>query len=769
MRHFRSHALAMKVSRIRSVLRHLTLLAATGIISLMVIPSGVWRSPVNDAQYHGFDPQLIYANPRGNGSADAAISISAGRVDVSTVPYAQPVITLITTSLPAIDISTDVLADGTEKTIPLKLGLWSPWNGNGYFVVFGPPPSRAVSVEWVTNADANVFPTGGITEERLLGSYVQGGTYNLRIITDSAHDSALYTVSGPGINVTSPLAKSAAHDLFRDASVSLTATSISGGGVSQASLLDFWLTLPHQRYWANKVDDIHASIIVVVLLLISALLMAERFVSALLGGVGLAGNWSDWTDRAGSWVKRLKNKRLATLILVSTALYLVGNALLFSLGSHPYDMANERVYSRVATQYGMANLYYLPNVVPLANVWGGVPYGAAPFPYEPVMAYLFGFVGFIGSLGSSSVVSAAHMEYVIKMIDVIFGLLDAGLIFLIVKRFNASVGWALVGAGAFLFNPAVWFSMSIWGQTHVFSLFLFLAAVWLAETNRPTLSWIALGAAVLTRPQMLVFGLLFGAVLIRKFHLQENVRAISLAVVATFLMFAPFAMKTSVSLPLDVMANNVHIQAGVGNASELRTVSQDAYSLWPLVTYIVDGSRGLERIFSPSARPLVEGISYQSAGQLLTAAALLAVATLLIFRRQTDRGEYMPVLAVGMVAFLMLTPGLVATHFVLALPLLLMSRRWLGNLPYLYIVAIWSTTSLIAMWGDMGNVSSFLDHGNLPLDPKNSAVTNFVTGLYGSDRFITTAVVANIAAAIWLTALSLRTRVRVAPPHAVPS
>ena len=50
------------------------------------------------------------------------------------------------------------------------------------------------------------------------------------------------------------------------------------------------------------------------------------------------------------------------------------------------------------------------------------------------------------------------------------------------KTLECPVG---IAAGLFLFNPAVWFSMSVWGQTHVFSLFLVLLAVLLAEKRLP--------------------------------------------------------------------------------------------------------------------------------------------------------------------------------------------------------------------------------------------------------------------------------------------
>src|SRR5207244_4671227 len=81
---------------------------------------------------------------------------------------------------------------------------------------------------------------------------------------------------------------------------------------------------------------------------------------------------------------------------------------------------------------------------------------------------------------------------------------------------------SLAAASLFVFNPAVWFSMSLFGANHVLSLFFVLLAIFLAESAHPVGAWLALGIASLTRPQMLVFALLFGIVLIRSFEIRQN-------------------------------------------------------------------------------------------------------------------------------------------------------------------------------------------------------------------------------------------------------
>jgi hypothetical protein len=283
-----------------------------------------------------------------------------------------------------------------------------------------------------------------------------------------------------------------------------------------------------------------------------------------------------------------------------------------------------------------------------------------------------------------------------------------------------------------------------------------LFAVWFVEKRLALWAWLALAASLMTRPQMIAFGLLLGIVLLRKFPLRQSISAISWTVVLTFLVLLPFTLSISPSLPVDVTLNNFHIQQAGGNQERLTTVSQDAYSVWPLVTYVFHGATGQGRAFTPSSAHVIGDVTYQRLGLLLTAVALLAVSIALMFRRQgeVDSGGYLPLVALGISSFLMLLTGVVATHFLLALPFLLLCHRWMGSVAYFYIAVIWTVGTFVPMYGDMGAVISAADYPSLA--GANNAVTRFVVGLYAWDRFMTFSIVANICALIWLAWLIAR-------------
>jgi hypothetical protein len=145
-------------------------------------------------------------------------------------------------------------------------------------------------------------------------------------------------------------------------------------------------------------------------------------------------------------------------------------------------MNAEKLYAYVARTYGLADLYYLPNTVSLAKVWGGTPVLESGFPYEPVIAYFFSGIGWLNSLlfagGGLFALDSARLEYLIKAANVLFGLGDSVFVYLILRKLQVSERWSLAGSALFLFNPAVWFSTSVWGQTHVVSIFFVLLAFW---------------------------------------------------------------------------------------------------------------------------------------------------------------------------------------------------------------------------------------------------------------------------------------------------
>jgi hypothetical protein len=708
------------------------------MLALMLTPADVWRAPADDAVYTGFDPNLVSTSAPKNSS----VHVSTGTIDILGSPDSTPAATLATTTLRKFDAKVDVvlLSDGGS----FQVGVWSPWTDTGQFVVFGAAPTDLITFDTIEKGGSGPTLIGGdVTSSTMLGHYQPGNRYRVAMSIDrNAGQVAINILGNEGTKAQASAGADRFPVILSTAQLSISASTTPGQGTGHAVLRNYSLTLPHQRSWASRVDD-----------------PTERFILLVLAVGGLllvvfAAATHRPADAISRWLRGVSSVRVSRLAVGATALYLVGNALLFPLGGHPFDMGGEKLWAYVARAYGIAQLYYVPNFISVTTTWHGVPLIESAFPYEPVSGYLSTAIGWIASLlfsgGAPTGPGDARLEYLIKAVNVLVGLADAAVIYLIAQKIGFGRRWSAIATGLFLFNPAVWFSMSVWGQTHVFSLFFVLLAVLMAEKNLPVGAWLALIAGSLTRPQMLVFGLLLGIVFLRRFAVKQNIAALSWTVVATFLILTPLTLATSPSLPIDILLHNVQVQEAGGNQVALTTVSQDALSIWPLITYIAHGTSGLNRAFTPSAEVLVGSLTYQRLGQLLTIAALLIISSVLLFRKKAalQDGGYIPLIALGIASFLMLLTGILATHFLLALPFLLLCRRWMSATAYYFVAVVWTITTFVPMYGDMGVLISSLDYPLL-----HNAITSFFISLYSWDRFITVAVVANILALLWLAFL----------------
>jgi len=725
------------------------------MILLIATPPVVWRHPAVDEVYSGFDPNLVFV---ASTTASSTPKVTTSLIDLSAGTEQSAAVNFVTTTMQRLDMSVDATVANTSAAgETLRIGVWSPRNAVGYFLVFNALGRKIDTETRIRGSVATTLAGGTVERAHPLGFYVAGATYRIQIAVDKSKQIQ-FVITGATLVARDSITVADLPDLFGSVRIAITASAQPLAGNSRILLSDYQLALPHEAFWVDKVDDARERIALVALLILGSLLVVVAITTWLWRQARQTRRLTRGPAEAGATKTRVDR---AAIVVVTAACfaYLIGNWLLFPLGGHPFDFGNEQVYAYVARAYGPVQLYYLPNLVSLASTWGGVPYIESAFPYEPVIAYLSTAIGWVNSLisgGGAYGVGSVSLGYLIKAANVLFGLADAVVLYLILRELELRRHPSLVVAGLFLFNPAVWFSMSIWGQTHVISIFFVLAAVLMAERRHPVWAWSALAAACLTRPQMLVFGVLLAIVLLRKFTWMRSMVALSWTTILTFLALAPFTLATSPSLPVDIMLSTFRIQEGGGNDASLTTVSQDAYSVWPLVTYFAQGIGGLGRAFTPSSTLLIGSVTYQRLSQILVVVAILLVSAALLLQRQTalQAGSYLPLVALGITSFLMLLTGIVATHFVLALPFLLLSYRWMGKVAFVYVIVIWTVTTFVPMYGDMGLVIS-TDHYPV-LAPAHNAITRFFIGLYTQDRFITLGVVANICAVIWLAFLSFR-------------
>jgi hypothetical protein len=182
-----------------------------------------------------------------------------------------------------------------------------------------------------------------------------------------------------------------------------------------------------------------------------------------------------------------------------------------------------------------------------------------------------------------------------------------------------------------------------------------------------------------------------------------------------------------------------------------------------LLTLLQYGQSGLARIFYPSDSPLIGSITYHQAGLAIAFIVLTIAIVMLAVRSRSnlEAGAYLPVVAFGVSGFLMFVTGLAATHFLLALPFILLSRPWLSARGYYAIVTGWTLTTLIAMYGILAVNLPRADYLHAPLFGEHAplrSVTSFVGDLYTWDRTISVGVTINTLVFLTLMVVAIRSR-----------
>ena len=145
-------------------------LLACLVILLILVPADFWHHPRNDVVYAGFDRTLTYVSP------SSAARISGETLTISASPLSESSANLLTTPLSKFNISLDVqIRDNQANGVPLRIGIWTPWTGRGYFLTFGPAPENLIVSDYLTGGQPGRTLQGGRNvRTRELGAYAVG-------------------------------------------------------------------------------------------------------------------------------------------------------------------------------------------------------------------------------------------------------------------------------------------------------------------------------------------------------------------------------------------------------------------------------------------------------------------------------------------------------------------------------------------------------------------------------------------------------------------
>lgn len=659
------------------------------ILMLMLIPAEAWREPKVDGTYSGFDPRLVSAIERGFPDPnEGTVRITDSRLTLEAAPNSRPSAHLATTTFKVFTVAAGLSASAVATQAddpPIRFGVWSPRSGTGFFVSVGSETPTTVATEVVHRGQTAQSLLGGDVARRERAVLPEGREVRVHFDVNKDQGRMSVVVTEGGLEVLrDELHADDAPALFNSVRLSVTATAVGGdSGGTVLSLSDYRLTLGHQRFWVNLVDDQRLAIAMWLLFGLSTI------------ALGLQAYLAARTTRR--WLTREVARKGAAGLLAAalcTAAVIGAARPLVKMPGQVFDQQTERVASTVAASYGIKELYLRANTVPAPDAWRGAPYHEAVFPYGPGLAVYFKAVGELSQMWPTS-----NLDRVIKAANLAFALMDGLVIFLLLQP-RVSRRWAFLCGAGFVLNPATLFSAAVWGQTHTVSLLPVLLGLLALQRGRIWVAWVMCILTATTRPQMLIPAAILALLLLRQNGLKRSVHPLALAMCVVWVLAFPILTATAPSVFVDVFRNQVAVQQSGQNEAILTTVSLDAYSVWPLLTLFAEGEHEQGRVFFQSREQLVGPLTYQMVSSLLvlTSLGLLALKVLRLPPRHSTSDAALLV-AAGTVSFLILQTGLAATHFLIALPFLLLVSPYLRRRTAFFLYAAWTVLTVLPMAG----------------------------------------------------------------------
>jgi dolichyl-phosphate-mannose-protein mannosyltransferase len=259
--------------------------------------------------------------------------------------------------------------------------------------------------------------------------------------------------------------------------------------------------------------------------------------------------------------------------------------------------------------------------------------------FPPVMVYIWGVLaaiepGFRTAIDSSD----DHIRLLMKLPAT---LADVGLAVGVWYALRDRPKWAVVAALAILLHPAVFDVSAWWGQYESIYALVGLIAFLLATRGHPGWAAVALGVALMTKPQALPFAVPFAAWYLAKYGLARSIGYGAITAATVALLWAPFL---SAGGPGNYLHNLAEYQNDLYAILSLR-----AWNVWWIVQSTIGGEA-----FVSDTTPIVGPVTFRLLGYAF-AGLLELVVFLAVLRSATPRNLALGLAASALVAFSLLT------------------------------------------------------------------------------------------------------------------
>jgi Gpi18-like mannosyltransferase len=200
---------------------------------------------------------------------------------------------------------------------------------------------------------------------------------------------------------------------------------------------------------------------------------------------------------------------------------------------------------------------------------------------------------------------------------------------------------ALIASAAYLFNPAVWYTSTLWGQIESLPLFFVLLAIYLAYFQpNPIYSHISFVGSLLSKQSSIIFIPVFTLLSLSKFGVKKTLIGFGWQLAVFYLVFLPFYGLATPLQPFNTYINR--IQTGSGS----NWVTDHAFNPWAWMTHF-------EKIADTT--PVLFSYSAQYVGLILFFISSGSILLLYLLRKKTPQNTFFVSLLISLFSFVVLT------------------------------------------------------------------------------------------------------------------
>lgn len=214
-------------------------------------------------------------------------------------------------------------------------------------------------------------------------------------------------------------------------------------------------------------------------------------------------------------------KMLILSILGVGLLFRIPLALL--INGHPFDLSTFKNWATTA-----------------ANSFSQFYQGRNASDYPPLYIYVLFLIGKLGSLSALS----PYFTLLLKLPSIVADIATSFLIYKLAKKY-LSLEISLILAAFYTFNPAVLINSTIWGQVDSFFTLIIVVAIFFISEKKIGFATVLFTAAVLMKPQGIIFLPVLFFELIRRKTLKSWTKVIISGLVTAIVIILPFSLNTN--------------------------------------------------------------------------------------------------------------------------------------------------------------------------------------------------------------------------------